>query len=1050
MNKSLLKNRRYNWVVTGISFTVGISGLFSTDGDTSRAEHANAQLSTALNPAQTPAERRKEYFKRAPSISNFKTVQDELPTLSLEDYAVKEKEVSSLEYSFVQDGCYEALCSLIKLGEIFGFKKYIGAPQTISHENASIISVDISFPNLRRVALSRLAGVSPEPIKLDRGNGFLSRFSFTLGNLQWLLGESSPLKEAYERIEQPKGPERDEINSGLAPEIIDWLTDLIVRPHDGAIIDMSNIYHQYASDFRSSIKRLLANKTGFQRIMSLVTATVLNSSQKENVHFVKGFTGISLGDENTNITYEDPRIFSRHPFYDAPIDFDRLNARAFFMESIRMAAFDFERLTNPSDLDWTVLHELTHAYHYSIDFCPLPDSDELCKLGTFVNYSIMNSPQIDFRSLFYPMLRPALSKDPMWDIASSYEKQNYITSWKSGFGYSVKRFSSFREGESLSMHDINDMWKNPLEMLAMQGILPLLIDNQVYVIEDRHSENMFVNRAGSFEESFRFHDNSIHLEKWRTKVDSTYGREKYKDQGDYVLDYRSRHDETFSVRQIQILRENLRGHLRRITNSARFNSDPYDTVLTIPADVTSLADAKFHLYPYLERVNFAPGCQLKKIDTCSFSVCKSLREVILPEGIEEIGCSAFYGCKSLSKIKIPESVTKIGDSAFYECEHLGDVDGVLIPGRVVRIDYSAFFGSFVGNIKIPNADIITIGRSAFSNSKLRKIEAPEGSIKKIGDRAFYGCNELNRLILDKGVSKIGKYAFACCSELAEVEIPRGVNTIEKGAFSECNKLSKIILPYGVTKLGGKAFANCKELIEVTIPGSVRTIEDGAFYGCSKLSNLVLGNGIQVIGKNAFADCKELMEVEIPKTIKEISYCAFYGCDKLSGLFLCGDISNIGAYAFAYCRGLTRVRIPGSVKQIGDSAFVGCYNLMRLDLGDGIYRIGENAFSYCYGLTRVEIPGSVREFGDCAFYNCNNLTHLVLRDGIEIIEDLNFTFADCFSLEEVEIPETITEIDPSAFHVQSKRKQKLKIKTSSRVAAKISQETLDRWYAEIAR
>ena len=50
----------------------------------------------------------------------------------------------------------------------------------------------------------------------------------------------------------------------------------------------------------------------------------------------------------------------------------------------------------------------------------------------------------------------------------------------------------------------------------------------------------------------------------------------------------------------------------------------------------------------------------------AFSFC-SPRELVLPDGLREIGHSAFLGCENLERVVIPESVTEIYSSAFERC-----------------------------------------------------------------------------------------------------------------------------------------------------------------------------------------------------------------------------------------------------------------------------------------------------------------------------------------------------------------------------------------------
>lgn len=72
----------------------------------------------------------------------------------------------------------------------------------------------------------------------------------------------------------------------------------------------------------------------------------------------------------------------------------------------------------------------------------------------------------------------------------------------------------------------------------------------------------------------------------------------------------------------------------------------------------------------------------------TFSSCKSLQSITIPNSVTSIGDGAFWLCESLQSITIPNSVTSIGDKAFSGCESL---QSVTIPNSVKSIGYRAFF-----------------------------------------------------------------------------------------------------------------------------------------------------------------------------------------------------------------------------------------------------------------------------------------------------------------------------------------------------------------------
>lgn len=76
-----------------------------------------------------------------------------------------------------------------------------------------------------------------------------------------------------------------------------------------------------------------------------------------------------------------------------------------------------------------------------------------------------------------------------------------------------------------------------------------------------------------------------------------------------------------------------------------------------------------------------------KITGCHQSALPA--NLVIPEGVTEIGNCAFYDCKSLASVSIPASVTEIGPEAFLGCESLKSVS---IPRSVTKIGSFAFSG----------------------------------------------------------------------------------------------------------------------------------------------------------------------------------------------------------------------------------------------------------------------------------------------------------------------------------------------------------------------
>ena len=170
-------------------------------------------------------------------------------------------------------------------------------------------------------------------------------------------------------------------------------------------------------------------------------------------------------------------------------------------------------------------------------------------------------------------------------------------------------------------------------------------------------------------------------------------------------------------------------------------------------------------------------------------------EVVIPDGVTEIGDFAFSCCSRFTSIAIPSSVTQIGIGAFIYCSGLTNI--AVEKGN--RNYYSK-----------NNCIIETSSKTLVLGCKNSVIPA-DGSVTSIGVGAFCGCSNLANIKIPNGVISIDEQAFYGCSSLTSITIPKSITSIDFGAFAECTSLESITIPRDVTFIGDRAFFSCLSL-----------------------------------------------------------------------------------------------------------------------------------------------------------------------------------------------------------------------------------------------
>ena len=323
------------------------------------------------------------------------------------------------------------------------------------------------------------------------------------------------------------------------------------------------------------------------------------------------------------------------------------------------------------------------------------------------------------------------------------------------------------------------------------------------------------------------------------------------------------------------------------------------------------------------------GFRIKDNVLVKYNEQAGVADVIIPNGVIEIGASAFSSCRGLKSITIPNSVNKIGNGAFWHCDNLESVH---------------------------NLDGVT----------------------EVGDEAFYYCRNLKEIILPNSIELIGNGAFKCCESLEEVILPNSLTKIKKSMFYNCTKLKRVMLPKVVTCIDDNAFSYCTSLENIDIPNSVNWIGGYAFYGCKNLKKVVLPKSIKNITDGTFMYCRSLKCIKFPQGLNKIGCRAFSHCEELENIVIVGKFKRsnyyevgIYEYAFEMCNKLKEITFSHWNGCVDIKAFIGCDNLESITLTD----------------SRMSLYGDVYYLKYSGIQNIKNINVSSYRVFLEVDDDL---------------------------------------------------------------
>lgn len=317
-----------------------------------------------------------------------------------------------------------------------------------------------------------------------------------------------------------------------------------------------------------------------------------------------------------------------------------------------------------------------------------------------------------------------------------------------------------------------------------------------------------------------------------------------------------------------------------------FVSDNHKSYKSVDGVLYSKDGLSLFSYPYGRRNVYNVVDGTKNILSGAFK-SSTVKEVILPESIENIESYAFYMAKQLVKINIPSKITEIKEFTFNTCASLREVD-------------------FSEGLEV-------VGEYAFQHCQLLNTFTFPSSLRELKTSSFEQITSIEHLVLNEGLEIIGDFAFAYNEYIEEITFPSTLKTIGKYAFMQNYRLKELKLVEGIQELQEGSFFYNTALTKVNIPASLHTIGFKSFS--------MSENGVKeyVVSENSnyFTTVDGIV---YSKDLKEL-LLAPITCNFTNGHYQVLDgVEKIGSHAFYNNDSLKSITLPSSLKFIGKAPF----------------------------------------------------------------------------------------------------------------------------------
>ena len=202
------------------------------------------------------------------------------------------------------------------------------------------------------------------------------------------------------------------------------------------------------------------------------------------------------------------------------------------------------------------------------------------------------------------------------------------------------------------------------------------------------------------------------------------------------------------------------------------------------------------------------------------------------------------------------------------------------------------------------------------------------------------------------VWRIGREAFAGRAGLKTVTVEKGVRSIEPRAFADCPDLEEVSLPESLAFIEEEAFRNCGSLRSAKLPG-IRSAGQVLRDAFSSvgLAELILGDGSDLAAAENNGDTPRFSTLRDGWSYRRRAD----GTLVLTGAPAGEDVA-------------VPAELDGKpVAALDEGLFMNRTDLVRVTLPDGLRVIGRKAFADCSSLREINLPDSLLRAEPLAFF-----------------------------------------------------------------------------------